>query len=114
MQTRFQIQTKVLQEDPNGTESKKAFGVSKPKAQKEYKTRLILCLPHQDERTKLDCYFFFSSFPMDPADILLTLLDRHLGQARSTMGPLGSKGILNSCPHRKHLKVASSATFTPI
>jgi hypothetical protein len=47
--------------------------------------------------------YFFSSFN------LLTLLDWHLGQARSTKGPLGSKGILNSCPHLKHLKVASSA-----
>jgi hypothetical protein len=53
------------------------------------------------EISKIKTYFF-SSF------ILLTLLDKHLGQARSTKGPLGSKGILNSCPHLKHLKVASS------
>ena len=53
-------------------------------------------------------YYFFSSF------ILLTLLDRHLGQARSIKGALGSKGILNSCPHLKHLKVASSAIISPI
>jgi hypothetical protein len=52
--------------------------------------------------------YFFSSFS------LLTLLDWHLGQARSTKGPLGSKGILNSCPHLKHLKVASSAIISPI
>jgi hypothetical protein len=82
--------------------------VNKPKAKKENKTSLILCLPHQDGTAKLNGYFFFSSF------ILLTLLDRHLGQARSTIGPLGSKGILNSCPHLKHLKVASSAIIAPI
>jgi len=56
----------------------------------------------------LNPYFFTSSF------ILLTLLDWHLGQARSIKGALGSKGCLNSFPHLKHLKVASSGMITPI
>jgi len=54
--------------------------------------------------------YFFSSSPTDPTSdlILLTEFDWHLGQARSTKGPLGSKGILNSCPQRKHLNLVSS------
>jgi len=59
-------------------------------------------------RPGAEVFYFCSSF------ILLTLLDWHLGQARSTIGALGSKGILNSCPHLKHLKVASSAMLSPI
>ena len=47
-------------------------------------------------------YFFSSSL------ILLTELDWHLGQARSTKGPFGSKGIINSFPQAKHLNLASS------
>jgi hypothetical protein len=37
-----------------------------------------------------------------------------LGQARSIKGALWSKGCLNSFPHLKHLKVASSAMISPI
>jgi hypothetical protein len=87
----------------SSTTKQKAFGISKPKAQIAEGINVELNLSVQR-----GIYFFCSSF------CLLTLLDRHLGQARSTMGPLGSKGILNSCPHLKHLKVASSAIVSPI
>jgi hypothetical protein len=53
--------------------------MSKPKARKTEEINMGLNLSVQR-----GIYFFFSSF------ILLTLLDKHLGQARSTIGPLGS------------------------
>ncbi|MGB2805301.1 MAG: hypothetical protein WBD64_10460 [Candidatus Zixiibacteriota bacterium] len=96
LQPAFEINQKL-------PKKQKAFGWLKPKAPilEEIKVGLNLSVQR-------GIYFFFSSF------ILLTLFDRHLGQARSTIGPLGSKGSLNWCPHLKHLKSASCAIDSPM
>ena len=54
-----------------------------------------------------DFYFLSASFLS-----LLMLLLLHTGHCLSISGAAGSKGALCSCPHLRHLKVASSAAIS--